>query len=255
MARKFELIDVDSSSILKAMARRDDPGSTMPKEVKDALAGAERRVRNKKFITTVSLPRVTILDNQESGFFSDSAASVYVVSLALDLTGQGAALEASSEIFERVARTASMPLIVSATPLFNNVYDNTSLPLLGKGITLYGPKDPKGLLELHVAIMEDDGGYRDLGKIVEEAAKKLDLPAIVEGAINVASLSNPAIFIARNTFKLLFHTVVTLLENNHDDIIQDFHFSSLVHQQYLQGVHPFDYRGARGFIEIDVQEK
>jgi hypothetical protein len=148
-----------------------------------------------------------------------------------------------------------MPLIISTTPLFNNIYDASSLPLLGQGITLYGPKDPKGLLELHVAIMEDDGGYRNVGKAIEESAKKLELPRIVDKALHAASLSHPAVFVARNTFKLLFHMVVTLLENNHDDIIQDFHFSSLVHQKYLAGVHPFDYRGARGYIEVDVQTR
>jgi hypothetical protein len=235
---------------MKALSRVENRPKIVPARVKEALSEADGAPSPGP--VTAFLPECRILDNQESGFFTDLAAEVYVVGLAMDLTGEGGTMEHAPEIFHNVSRTASAPLVVSSTPLFNNIYDEDRLPLLGNGVVLYGPRDPGGLLDIHVAIMENDGGYRELGALIEKAAEQVKFPAVLEGALQAASLAKPEIFIVKNTFKLLFHTLVMLLQNNHDDVIQDFHFSALKHQRYLPGIHPFDYRGAKGYMQVHV---
>jgi hypothetical protein len=234
---------------MKAMSRVERRPQAVPERVREALRKADQVPAPSE--VTVLLPKCQILDNQESGFFSDMAAEIYVVSLAMDLTGRGAAVEHASAIFQNVSRAASAPLIVSSTSLFNNIYDGDPLPLLGNGIVLYGPRDPMGLLDIHVAVMENDGGFRELGRRIEEAAEQVRLPEVIEGALQAASLAQPEVFLLRNTFRLLFHALIALLKNNHDDVVQDFHFSSLRHQRYLPGIHPFAYRGAKGYIKVD----
>ncbi|MHC4780672.1 MAG: hypothetical protein ACYTFG_19045 [Planctomycetota bacterium] len=251
MARNIDLTNVSADRVMKALSRLESMPRAVPSRVKEALTAGETGTSGGP--VTVLLPKCQILDNQESGFFTDMGAEVYVVGLAMDLTGEGATFEQAPEIFHNVSRTASAPLIVSSTPLFNNIYDHDHLPLLGNGIVLYGPRDPKGLLDVHMAVLENDGGYRELGQLIEKAARQVDLPAVLDGALSAASLAKPEIFLLRNTFQLLFHTLITLLKNNHDDVIQDLHFSALKHQRYLPGIHPFQYRGAKGYLKIDVE--
>ncbi|MHC4597797.1 MAG: hypothetical protein ACYS47_02215 [Planctomycetota bacterium] len=251
MPRRIDLSSVSAEKVMKALSRAESMPEAVPERVKAALEAGEARPPGDR--VTVLMPKCQVLDNQESGFFTDMGAEVYVVGLAMDLTGKGATMEHAPEIFRNVARTASAPLIVSSTPLFNNIYDDDHLPLLGNGVVLYGPRDPGGLLDIHVAVMENDGGYRELGALIEKAAKEVELPSILEGALQAATLAKPEVFLLKNTFQLLFHTLVTLLKNNHDDVIQDFHFSALKHQRYLPGVHPFEYRGSKGYIKIDLE--
>ncbi|GEM_PF-2826795 len=250
MSRKIDLGDVSAEQVLKALSRAERSPASVPGRVREALEEGETEPPGRN--VSIYLPQCRILDNQESGFFSDLGAEVYVVSLALDLTGEGAEHEHAPEIFRNVSRTASGPLVVSSTPLFNHIYDGDRLPLLGNGVMVYGPRDPEGLLDIHVAVMEDDGGYRELGALIEKAASEVKLPDVLDGALKAASLAKPEVFLVKNTFQLLFHTLVTFLKNNHDDVIQDFHFSSLKHQRYLPGVHPFAYRGAEGYLQVHV---
>lgn len=252
MPRVIDVENMSAHQLMKAMSRLERKPERIPGSVRKTLEEADAKATGRD--VTVLLPKLKIRDNQEAGFFTDLGAEVYVVGLALDLTGEGQVMEQAGEIFHNVSRTASAPLTVSSTPLFNNIYDGDLLPLLGNGVVLYGPKDPGGLLDIHVAIMENDGGYRETGQLIEAAAKEVDLPGILEGALKAVSLAKPEVFLARNAFRLMFHTLLTMLQNEHDDVIQDFHFSSLKHQRYLPGVHPFAYRGAEGFIRVDVSQ-
>ena len=99
----------------------------------------------------------------------------------------------------------------------------------------------------------NDGGYRELGAVIESTCKQLDIAAKLKELATLASLSAPQVWIAKTAVDLLFHTVVAALKNNHDDVIQDFHFSALAHQDYRAGKHPFEYRGARGIFEVIVK--
>lgn len=254
--RKKKLPPVDlarfqAQDVLKAIATRAEDPKKVPKPLATALKKGDAELKKSRKVTAF-LPCAKILDNQEWNIFGDLPGEVYVVALAFDLTGEGAELERAGEVFKKVGKTASRPLIVSSSPVFNGIYDGDNLPLLGDGITLYGPKDPNGLLDIHVAIMEDDGGYRELGGIIEEAAQKLEIAEKVGKLAELASMAAPEVFAAKVAVELLFYTVVASLKYNHDDVIQDFHFSALAHQHYLAGRHPFEFHGARGEFEIHV---
>ncbi|MCB0723103.1 MAG: hypothetical protein KDC73_00255 [Ignavibacteriae bacterium] len=209
---------------------------------------------------TVTIPNCFIKDNQETGVWPiiDGKAQVYVVCLSVDLAGDGQDINSlfpdkKSSIFKNIARNMTDKINISVSPIFNNIEDNMDLPLLGNGLTLYGPKDPKGLLSLHVAIMDDDDGYRKLGEILEETAQKEKINDLIDKALEFTSLSNPATLLLKTGFDLFFSSVITSLKNNDDDVIQDFHFSSLSVQNYLNGIHTIDRNGAKATLNVYVE--
>lgn len=214
-----------------------------------------------KNTVSVYMPYCYIKDNQETGLwpFKSGDAQVYVVSLALDLSGSpsninGIDQSKKSPIGDIITRTTNMNFNISVTPLFNNVLDNEKLPLSGNGIMLYGPKDPIGLLELHVAIVEDDEGFRKLGNILEQEINKSQVIELIKNVTSLGTLANPQVIVLRNAFQLLFSSIVLSLQNNQDDIIQELHFSSLYHQEYLSGIHTLDGQGAKIEFVVDVQK-
>jgi len=275
----LNLSNFSSHAVMKALARKDTSDWSehpeVAKEIITAIEQAESEITSHEYSVTAFLPKVQIITNKESSWLglTDARAEIYVVSLALDLSGEddnnatkdagGATTNVidlkgtSAQIFEGVTRTASKKLIVKSTPIFNNIKEKDYLPLLGDGITLYGPKNPKGFLEIHCAIMEDDKGYRKLGEIIEETSRKLGINQLLENALklDILSLGSAEIFALKSGFNLLFSGVIEALKNNKDDIIQDFHFSALAHQNYQAGIHPFTYRNANGYLKIDVENK
>jgi hypothetical protein len=272
----MNLADHSSRAVMKAINRTKTNGwpdnSPEAAEIVAAINEAEARVASRPHSVSVFLPKVQVINNMESSWLGlrDKRAKIYVVSLALDLSGEaqqdtardtgGAPPEAlvkgtAGEIFEGVSRTASAKLVVRSTPLFSNILDRDSLPLLGNGICLYTPKDPGGLLELHGVIMEDDKAFRDLGKYIEQAAAQFDMDNLIASLLRVPGLhlGDSRVLKLRGIFSALFSVVVELLTRNRDDVIQDFHFSALAHQSYLKGIHPFETRNAKGHLMVDLK--
>lgn len=255
------LARLPSIEIMKALSLMEsDSASRIRPDVRTALVEATTaltapNVPAKK--VTVYIPSCHVHDNAEDNILiAGTTGQVYVLTLGVDLSGAGQDVngvepEKPSGLFSGIAQEASRYTLVSVTPVFHGIRDHSSLPLLGNGITLYGPKDPKGFLELHAVIMEDDGGYRHLGQVIEDASRSLKLPDLVKAAVDAASLSSPEAFALKNGIELLFHAVVAGLKNNRDDVIQDLHFSALEHQGYLAGVHAFDQPGARGVLTVE----
>lgn len=276
---KLQDFDVDSLMQTLALRENDSAGdlSSIQQEVLSELVSVEADLEKNDYQVTVCMPQIRINNNRESkkrlfGERRDAPAEVYVVSMAIDLSGlkveakRTGNVEAdkkalislpegvSDQIFSQISRTASNSFAVNSTPIFNEIFDGDSLPLLGNGITLYGPNDPKGFLELHIAVMEDDKAYRDFGKFVEETAKAMEIDKLVEAALKAASLANPIVGILSRVFKGLFSAVLNRMQNNEDDVIQQLHFSSIVHQRYCPGIVPFDERGATGHLHVMVNE-
>jgi hypothetical protein len=141
--------------------------------------------------------------------------------------------------------------------MFADIRDDTDLPLYGNGVTLYGPKDPAGLLEFHTYIMEDDGGYRRLGQVIEQRAEQIGLAekvaALADLSAEAASLGAPEVFALQLAARLFFTSVVIALQENRDDVIQDFHFSALSVQDYLAGIYDVDGPGASIQYVVDVR--
>ncbi len=226
--------------LLKALKVKRE-GRILPPEMEEVIKAGEV-VRQTPRKVTVFLKSCKIHGNQESHdwwWWKDAPAEVYVVALGMELSGQGQHLEKAGDLFQGVVQDKSKSLIVSISARFDNIWDGNSLGLLGNGLTLYGPQDPKGLLDLHVIIMDDDSGYRKLGQIIEDAAKKIDLPGLVDAAAGIFDLSSPAVIALKKGLEALVVLVTTALKNNKDDVIQAVHFSALAHQGYLAGEHMF----------------
>ena len=240
-------------------AKADDVGALTP-EMEEVLAQGDEIAKTPRQVT-LSLKSCRVHGNQEEKWhsFSDAPAEVYVAALAVDLSGTARNLEGANDVFKNVKQHDSKSISVSVSPPFKNVWDGDELPLFGGGIQLYGPLDPKGLLDVHILIMEDDGGYRKLGKIIEDAAKKIDLGGITEAAASAAGLSEPRVAAAKKAVTALAEMVSVALGANDDDVIQTIHWSALAHQGYLPGPLPFNYSAregsAAGLITVDVQPK
>ena len=276
----MNLQDYNAHDLIHALslAQSEPSKGELRKGLLTELERANQVVAETDFRVSVFLPQATIINNRESRkrIFKkriDASAEVYVVSLALDLSGiEGESLRVGNvtaekeaviglpkgvdkQIFSNITRTASKGFVVNSTPIFHDIYDRDSLPLLGNGIRLYGPRDPKGFLELHVAIMEDDNAYRNLGKFVEETAQAIGIQKLILEATQAVSISNPVVGLLSNAFGELFNSVLNRMKNNEDDVIQQLHFSSIAHQGYREGIIPFERSGASGHLEVVVHKK
>jgi len=116
--------------------------------------------------------------------------------------------------------------VASVSPIFRNIRRGDSLPILGDGLLLYGPKDPGGKIALHGAVMESDDRSRDLGKTIEEGLKHAGLFSIIDKTLAQGSLSAPQMSVITAAARFAFETVTYFLKRDGDDVISTFHYSS-----------------------------
>lgn len=154
---------------------------------------------------------------------------VYVLSLASDLTkikDRPPALGASNATLETIAPgvASSLPYVVAAcSNTFKNVTAKDPVPLLGSGLVLYPPEDPKGMLALHVAVIESDKGQR---KIFEAIAKDDNVKA---GIKELAKAVAPSSALITNLFAAMTSVIGDLLT---DDVLLQADFSGFDWDNY-----------------------
>ncbi len=89
---------------------------------------------------------------------------VYLVTLGLDLSLQSAYGGDSKTVNSLISdefKTFNKFAIVGLSPIFSNIKKGDKLNILGDGILLYGPNDPKGKIMVHTAVMESDSKSRE----------------------------------------------------------------------------------------------
>lgn len=197
----------------------------------------------------VTLPHCFIQSN--GNFFR--SASIYILSAGFDLSGADET-ELPKEVLENgaapITRTSSRRLTITASQLFSDVTSNYLLPVLGAGPLLYGPRVPNGYFSMYLALMNHRGGYRDLGRVVEECTASGTLNSVLAAAIGAGTGDPTAIIAAENSLRLFFAATIYALQNCGDTVIQDCHFSALAEQRYLLGTHML--RGERAQMAIRV---
>ena len=161
--------------------------------------------------------------------------------IAMSTDGRGAdkseqdIISAHNERITRVApeigRLDAMKwMIASVSNIFERVKPGSPALILGDGIILYPELDPKGLLGMHVAVMESDSGHRELGKRLKSVFESAE----VEGAIK--ELSGVASPRAELIGDLMRTVTEAFLEKNKDDVLLTFGYSGRKSTNYGIGV-------------------
>ncbi len=192
---------------------------------------------------------------------------VYVVSLAMDLSGTGQNIEPDGETGQLLSdgfRAFNKYAVVSVSPLFHGIRRDEELPLIGDGLLLYGPKDPEGKIALHMAIMESDADHRGIGDKMEKALKRAKVFEALEAIGNVTTIAAPQIgVVARPVISALrygFETFLFFLKEDGDDVICDIHYSSWNKPNRGYAVsppgQPFEYKNhyIKAHIEVSHNE-
>ena len=175
---------------------------------------------------------------------------LYVIALSTD--GRGAdkreqdIISAHNEQLTRIAPEiveldAMKWMIASVSNIFERVKPGSPALILGDGIILYPELDPKGLLGMHVAIMESDSGHRELGARLNKVLASDDV------ANAVTSLAGSVTPQAKLVGDLMRTVAESFLENNKDDVLLTFGYSGRRSTNYGIGIDIDPTRPVRDF--------
>ena len=165
---------------------------------------------------------------------------LYVIGLAADLRGRDnreqAFFAAQNETLPNVFPQASAMdafqwVFVSASNLFQRVRPDQPASLSGSGIILYPNLDPKGMLGIHLVVVESDQGTRDLGQLLSGIFEGDDVQTIV-GALAL-TVTPPLVGQLMNT---VISRIPAVLQGNKDDSLFSHSHSGFGFDDY--GVDP-----------------
>ncbi len=164
---------------------------------------------------------------------------LYVITLSTDSRGsenrEQDIVSAHNEQITRIAPEiikldAMKWMIASVSNIFERVKPGSPALILGDGIILYPEIDPKGLLGMHVAIMESDSGHRELGKRLQSVFESKGVTDTVK------ALSKSAVPSAELIGDLMRTVTSAFLENNKDDVLLTFGYSGRESTNYGIGI-------------------
>jgi hypothetical protein len=193
-------------------------------------------------------------------------SELYVVSFASDLRGQSLhrppAVGASNSTladFSPAIEAAMEFFVIAASNIFHHV-DKTHPPQLGgDGIVLYPPADPRGMLALHVSVVESDAGIRKQGKLLEKVFQDKDVKSALDA---IAKWTGPAgplpTEVLTKAMGAITAVLPEILKSNGDDVLLDYDFSGREIARYHgsgEGErHAFENGKAAAAIRVYVRE-
>jgi len=189
---------------------------------------------------------------------------IYVVAFASDLRGRSnhrptadGANNVTLSGFTPEVAAAMQFFVIAASNIFHHIDKDQPVQLGGDGIVLYPPADPRGMLALHVSVVESDAGARNQGKLLERLFKDKEVSKAI-GAI--ADLTGAAAAIPTGVLSAAMGAITTvlpkILKANKDDVLLDFNFSGRDMTRY-QGAaegkrHAFENKQVAGAIQVFV---
>ena len=187
-----------------------------------------------------SIPKLTVTPKGEK------EKEIYVLSIASDLAGvknRPPSLGAANETLDRIAPkipAAMKYFVVSASNLFHGVRENQPLSLSGSGIILYPPIDPKGMLALHVVVVESDGGKRNAARVLAELFSIESIRTALRNFPQRAGVKiAPGLLTA--TFGAITAILPEILKRNGDDILFEHGHSGFDFDDYGMAPDGSDY--------------
>jgi hypothetical protein len=165
---------------------------------------------------------------------------LYVVAFASDLRGQsnhrppatGANNLTLGEFTPEVAAAMKF-FVISASNIFHHIDKDQPLQLGGDGIILYPPADPRGMLALHVSVVESDAGARNQGKLLEQLFKDKGVAGAMQAIADVTGAAGPIpTEILAGAMQVITDALPRILQANKDDNLFDFDFSGVAMSRY-----------------------
>ena len=181
---------------------------------------------------SLSIPKLGVT---EKGW--EKNKEIYVIGLAADLNQEsksdqdcvGACNETLPHITPAASELAVMKwVVVSVSNVFHWIRHDQPPSLSGSGIILYPNLDPKGLLALHLTIVESDQGKRDFGKVLGEILGHEDTENFVTQLSGGLSKS-PIVGALMSTITSIIPSV---LKNNKDDALLNHNHSGFDYDNY-----------------------
>jgi len=182
-----------------------------------------------------SLPKITVLKGG-----GEVRKEIYVLSFAADLNSKlkkrQPAVGAANETIDRLTPEGSDFFVLSVSNVFEGIKNKIPLSLSGDGVILYPPRDPKGMLGLHFAVVESDQGTRDLGTLLGSIFK---LPSVKSTLAEVAKYTAltiipaaipPAVLTA--AFGAVATALPIVLKANKDDVLMCHSHSGVEFNNY-----------------------
>ncbi len=168
----------------------------------------------------------------------EKTKEIYTLCIASDLAGskdRPPVVGASNETLPALAPEVDAALkffLVSASNVFHKIRFDQPVSLSGSGILLYPPNDPKGMLALHVVVVESDAGKRSAGKVLAGVAKDKETKSAVDflakefakGAATAATLTT--------AFAAVVPVIGALVARNKDDILFEHGHSGFDFDEY-----------------------
>jgi hypothetical protein len=164
---------------------------------------------------------------------------IYAISLSTD--GRGGVdreqniVSAHNEQITRIAPEiieldALKWMIASVSNIFERVKPGSPALILGDGIILYPELDPKGILGMHVAIMESDSGHREFGKRLKTVLDSTEVKSTVKA---LSSATMPRAELVGDLMRIVTDAFLT---NNKDDVLLTFGYSGRESTNYGIGL-------------------
>jgi hypothetical protein len=167
----------------------------------------------------VSIPKLGV-----RGKSLERNREIYVLSLAADNRGRdpgrndvpiAAHNETLSNVVPELQEHAALQFVLCmVSNTFPRIRKDQSLSLSGSGILLYPNLDPKGMLALHMVVVESDRKTRDLGRTLDGIFGSKAVGDVVTKLI--AGVTQPLL---AGLMTALIDQIPKVLAKNHDDLL------------------------------------
>jgi hypothetical protein len=165
---------------------------------------------------------------------------IYVVAFGSDLRGESnhrppatGANNLTLGGFAPEVAAAMKFFVISASNIFHHIDKDQPLQLGGDGIILYPPADPRGMLALHVSVVESDAGARNQGKLLEQLFKDKGVASAMRAIADVTGAAGPIpTEVLAGAMQVITDVLPKILQANQDDNLFDFDFSGVAMSRY-----------------------
>ena len=186
---------------------------------------------------------------------------LYVVAFASDLRGQSnhrppatGANNVTLGGFTPALEAAMKFFVVSASNIFHHIDKDQPVQLGGDGIILYPPADPRGMLALHVSVVESDAGARNQGRVLDQLFQDKGVAGALKAIADVTGAAGPIpTEVLAGAMQVITDVLPKILQANQDDNLFDFDFSGVAMSRYRGSPEGTPYSFGNKKVEVGIQ--
>lgn len=162
----------------------------------------------------------------------------YIVAMATDGKHSGSVLADDKVINDLFADNTpvSKCIVTAVSPIYPKMRRGEPLPLMGKGLRLFGPVEINGPVQLHLGVLESDRDLRAIGTALQTSLKDNKVDKIVSNVADAAELAGSKWAIVAKALGTVFEKTIEILAKNEDDQIRTFSYG----EDFYQTESPYD---------------